>query len=264
MKTALAILLCLLIPAAIGVHAGKGGVKVPRVQQLSPSVAAPGDLITIAGNGFGDTQATSQVLYDGEPMEVATWSNRAIEAYVPLGKANWTYLVQVVTDAGASGSAQHTVNNDCQSVCTIPFYQPERWNDFSTVLSSNNCYNYSNDEVTNTFAQPGRECGAQYTELSCAEVMRAALCDDLVELPDPQAACPAGMHRVHMVVAPGRDYHWYRQDDDGLWTHKPGGTPATDLDNSGELITDPDAADTGNYTDHCGYLCACGDCAEIR
>ena len=35
------------------------------------------------------------------------------------------------------------------------------------------------------------------------------------------------------------------------------------MEGPGELITDPDAADTGNYTDHCGYLCACGDCAEI-
>jgi len=263
LKTTLAILLCLLLPAASAVHAGKASGKTPKVQQVAPNPAAPGEVITIAGNSFGDAQGTSQVLYDGAPMVVVSWTSRAIEAYVPQGKTNWTYPVQVVVEAAASNSAQHTVNVDCQGICTIPFYQPERWNDFSTVLSRNNCYNYSNDEITMTFAQPGRACGAQYDDISCTAVMEAALCDGLVLLPDPQENCPVGTHRVHMVVAPGWDYHFYRQDDDGLWSHKPGGTPATDLDNSGELITDPDAADTGNYTDHCGYLCACGDCAEI-
>ena len=264
MKITLAILLCLLMPAAAVVHAAKTGGKSPKVQQVAPNPAAPGEILTIAGNGFGDIQGANQVLYDGQPMVVVSWANRTIEAYVPQGKTNWTYFVQVVADGAASNSAQHTINVDCQGVCTVPFYLPERWNDFSTVLSSNNCYNYANDEVTMTFAQPGRACGEQYGEISCAAVMAAALCDGLVELPDPQGACPAGTHRAHIVVAPGWDYHWYRQDDDGLWSHKPGGTPATDLDNSDELITDPEQADTGNYTDHCGYLCACGDCAEIR
>jgi len=260
----------MILPAAIFAHPAKtgrirnlSGGGSPRVQQVSPGLAAPGEIITITGSGFGDTQDTSQALYDGEPMTVASWASGTIEAYIPLGKTNWTYFVQVVVDAAASNIVEHTIDVDCQGLCTMPFYQPERWNDFTTVRANNNCYNYSNDEVTMTFAQPGRACGAQYGELTCPAVLMAALCDGLVALPDPQGACPAGMHRVHLVVKPGFDYHWYRQDDDGLWSHKPGGTAATDLDNSGELITDPDLADTGGYSDHCGYLCACGDCAEI-
>jgi hypothetical protein len=187
-----------------------------------------------------------------------------IEAYVPDGKSNWTYMVQVVTDTGESSSVEHTVNVDCLGICTIPFYQPARWNDFLTVRSRNNCYNYSNDEVTMTFAQPGRACGEQWGEISCTAIMDAAICDGLALLPDPQGACPAGTHKVHVVVAPRWDFHFYRQDDNGVWSHKLGGGLATDLDNSGQLITDPELADTGNYTDHCGYLCACGDCAEIQ
>ena len=260
MKTTLAILLCLLLAAVVVVHAGKVVVRAPRVQRVTPNLSAPGEIITISGTSFGDA---GQALYDGQPMTVVSWDKRVITAYVPDGKTNWTYLVQVVVEGVASNTALHTINVDCQGICTIPFYLPERWNDFSTVLSRNNCYNYSNDEVTMTFAQPGRACGAQYSEISCTAVMDAALCDGLVLLPDPQGACPAGTHKVHIVVAPRWDYHFYRQDDSGLWSHKPGGTPATDLDNSYELITDPELADTGNYTDHCGYLCACGDCADI-
>jgi len=263
LKTTLVILLCLILPAAAGVQAGKSSMKNPHVHQVAPNPAEPGELVRIEGTSFGVTQETAQALYDGQPMEIVSWSSQTIEAYVPQDRTNWTYFVKVVGEEEESNSAQHTVNVDCQGVCTIPFYQPERWNDFSTVLSGNNCYNYSNDEVTMTFAQPGRACGERVTDLSCPAVLQATLCDGLLELPDPQDSCPAGMHKVHLVVAPGWDYHFYRQDDDGLWSHKPGGTPATDLDNSGELITDPATADTGNYTDHCGFLCACGDCADI-
>ena len=40
------------------------------------------------------------------------------------------------------------------------------------------------------------------------------------------------------------DYHWYRLDDNGLWSHKPGSTSATNLDGDGNLISDPRNAAT--------------------
>jgi len=40
-----------------------------------------------------------------------------------------------------------------------------------------------------------------------------------------------------LVIAPGWDFHWYRKGEDGMWTHKPGGTPATNVDNSGHLTS---------------------------
>lgn len=36
-----------------------------------------------------------------------------------------------------------------------------------------------------------------------------------------------------------RDFHWYRLDNNGLWSQKPGTGPATNKDGSGDLITDP-------------------------
>lgn len=33
-----------------------------------------------------------------------------------------------------------------------------------------------------------------------------------------------GGYAVLLVVSPGFDYHWYRQDADGTWSHKPGST----------------------------------------
>lgn len=47
----------------------------------------------------------------------------------------------------------------------------------------------------------------------------------------------------------GGDFHWYRRDNKGtcIWSHKPGQTRATNLDDAKRVITDPRTADTGVY-----------------
>lgn len=45
----------------------------------------------------------------------------------------------------------------------------------------------------------------------------------------------------------GGDFHWHRLDNNGIWSHKPGKTRATNLDNANRPITDPRTADTGLY-----------------
>jgi hypothetical protein len=148
--------------------------------------------------------------------------------------------------------------------CIAPPFNPEKWNDGGTVQYNNNCYNFANDTITGTFAQPGRRCGDMYASLTCPEVADGAVCDGLPSS-DRFAACPDGMHKVFLAVWPGTDYHWYRQDlPDGMWSHKPGSTPARDYDQSGMPISNPETADRGGYTDACGYFCACGDNADIQ
>ena len=45
----------------------------------------------------------------------------------------------------------------------------------------------------------------------------------------------------------GGDFHWYRLDSNGTWSHKPGQTGATVLDDAKRPIIDPRTADTGVY-----------------
>lgn len=45
----------------------------------------------------------------------------------------------------------------------------------------------------------------------------------------------------------GIDYHWYRLDSDGKWSHKPGPTRVVKYDNVARDITDPRNANIGNY-----------------
>ena len=149
--------------------------------------------------------------------------------------------------------------------CDKPTYTPGFWNDASTVQYGNNCYNYGNNVRTDTFAQPGRASTGTAASMSCTDVYAAALADGLEALPS-SGVCPGGQDKVALVVDPGTDYHWYRQDSDGMWTHKPGQTQATNLDNSGNPISNPETADRCGsflcYTDFCGYMCSCSDDTE--
>ena len=91
--------------------------------------------------------------------------------------------------------------------------------------------------------------------------MNAALADGLVAVA-ADGTCSDNMDKVALTVAPGYDYHWYRLDSNGMWTHKPGMTAATNLDQSSQTISSPETADRGPYTDFCGYLCTCSDAQE--
>ena len=148
--------------------------------------------------------------------------------------------------------------------CSLPSFTPSFWNDGGTKQGNNNCYNYGNNKRTDTFAQPGRRAGQMYSQFSCSAVYQAALADGLSALPaSGKCGCK---DKVALVVDPGTDYHWYRQDRNGMWTHKPGGTQATNLDNSGNPISNPETADRCGgwlcYTDFCGYMCSCSSRTE--
>jgi len=135
---------------------------------------------------------------------------------------------------------------------TAPAYDPAYWNDDPVRLANNNCYNYANNNATNTFAQPGRASGHMYTALQCKNVFTAAESDGLQGVPDFTADIKGWY--VALVIWPDMDYHWYRQDSNGCWSHKPGSTPARNTDNSGNTISDPQTCNRGPYTVFCSYM----------
>ena len=139
----------------------------------------------------------------------------------------------------------------CKSGLATPF-NPGKWNNPS-VQPRNNSYNYANDIITNTFAQPGRRSGSSLPPMDCSGLNAAARRDRLVPVPNIEVPIPYACY-VALVIWPGVDYHWYRQDQDGCWSHKPGGTPATNLDNAGLTIATPASCDRGPYAIFCGYM----------
>ena len=148
--------------------------------------------------------------------------------------------------------------------CSVPPYSPAYWNDGGVVQGNNNCYNYGNNKRTDTFAQPGEASGIflGLQDMQCQKVYNAAVADGLDPLP-ASGSCLDNKDKVALVVDPGTDYHWYRLDSGGMWSHKPGPGMATNLDNSSNPIANPETADRCGgwlcYTDFCGYLCSCSD-----
>jgi hypothetical protein len=134
-----------------------------------------------------------------------------------------------------------------------PLYEPDWWN-VPGIQWDNNCYNYGTNYRTNTFAQPGKKAGAMYQNITGPEVLAGAVADRLIDNPGADNRCPDEGHLVALVIAPGWDFHWYRKGRNGMWSHKPGGTPVTNLDNAGVTIPDPRTADRGPYTEFTTFM----------
>jgi len=129
----------------------------------------------------------------------------------------------------------------------VPPWEPEKWN-VAPVLNHNNCYNYSNNRITNTFAQPGNASGRTFSNFTCDDVSMSAKADGLVFGVDPKQPISDGFY-LALVIWPGHDFHWYRKDNNGFWSHKPGHTPCINYDSDKKKISDPKTCNRGPYTD---------------
>jgi hypothetical protein len=144
------------------------------------------------------------------------------------------------------------------------YYNPSFWND-PRYQGYNNCYNYAMNMRTNTFAQPGRAHGCNFS-INCGSVSAAARCDGVVN----SCGGSTPYYSVAMVVSTTwQDYHWYHWHYfSGFWGHKPGGTAARNYDNSGRVISPnqglyPSNCNRGPYDIFCGYYYGLKD-ANIR
>ncbi len=125
-----------------------------------------------------------------------------------------------------------------------PGYNPWWWNT-QPRRSMNNCYNYATNFCTDTFAQPGREAGAMYQQLSCAEVTQAAMADG--QRPHPGPWCSLLGHTVVVVARQAGTASWYRRPRRLLEPRPPVDCPRrawTTLDASSWTHGQPTAAHT--------------------
>lgn len=162
-------------------------------------------------------------------------------------------------DSGTSGSGSSQVNG------YEPHYEPSKWNNASYV-HYNNCYAYAMDNQKSRLSkpQPSDQSSSNYQ----CPVLKEWIKGDLVEASTGikyqmfdgtnHDKCPDWHHKIYLVHG-DHDYHFYRLDSDGLWSHKPGGSEVTRLDASGQLIVNPETADhnypNNNYNVKCGFLC---------
>jgi len=151
------------------------------------------------------------------------------------------------------------------------------------VRKSHNCYSYAmfvHDPMgeqlckkygncRDEFHQPGAKTGHRNAlnkeERRSCKVVENLMMGDIPEVTKStfQARCPTGMSKVGAVVHKGVDYHWYRQDRDGYWSHKDGSNKVKTFDALKRLIFNPELASRDyrwqgsdlNYEDFCGFYC---------
>jgi hypothetical protein len=161
-----------------------------------------------------------------------------------------------------------------------PEFDPEAYNKHKGIKESLNCFAYafdwrhlpktkkcSKNSCPIPFPQPGRASG--YPKWSNVKGKR---CPDLIarlmgDVPDLKMTtfdkkCPPKTSKIALVVDEDEDYHFYRQDSNGYWSHKPGATEVTHLDATKRPIYNPELASryypdsSLHYDQFCSYLCA--------
>jgi hypothetical protein len=164
-----------------------------------------------------------------------------------------------------------------------PKFEPELYNGDKSIQHSHNCFAYAmnvrdkkriascREQDDCHFHVPGKTKG--HPEFSgklgktCGDVIGRTMADVpdgyLVDFP---TKCEPGFSKIGIVVDEENDLHYYRQDSNQWWSHKPGGREVTNKDAAGARIYRPDLAsryypgeypgDSGlNYDSFCSYMC---------
>ena len=171
----------------------------------------------------------------------------------------------------------------------------ENWNKYQYVVLSHNCYAFvmnkldvpglieCKDKNNCSKPQPGLASATKIEyykgdRLSCENIMKRVIKDshNTIYIPkhEPEKMiniekkiiyrkahdCKKGYYKGVLVIAPGEDYHFYREVSKNVWLHKRGQTKVIDTDASGKPITDPQLADrnygpSNNYSVFCTYFC---------
>ncbi len=155
--------------------------------------------------------------------------------------------IEVLPEAAAGSPALY-----CGPVANFSNTNFSFWNG-SYAVSRNNCYNYASAYRSNTFAQPGRKSNHMYNSLAACGNYTGSVGTGASWDGYSSVCWPCFEVLGALVIWPNYDFHWYRYNTGGRWGHKPGGTPARNYDNSGNLISSPQTCNRGGYTQFCGY-----------
>lgn len=126
----------------------------PQISSVSPSEGGPGGMVTITGTGFGATQGSSTVDFEGQPAPEITnvnWGNLKITFMIPQAQVNYPIngLVSVVNSVGASNAVAFTILPSGPGVSAI-IPDPGAVGTQVTIYGSN--FGSSQGQSTVTFA----------------------------------------------------------------------------------------------------------------
>jgi hypothetical protein len=147
-------------------------------------------------------------------------------------------------------------------------YNPNYWNNNKNIKNNNNCYSYSVNNKNHKFGKPqpgyfARFNHIQNNQYKCAYFFKRILNDiPSVYLTSFKQKCKKGFHKAFFAIDSNKnehDYHFYRQDTNQLWSHKPGTTNVINYDAQYKIIKNPLKANRNytsyNYDKPCFFFC---------
>jgi hypothetical protein len=149
-----------------------------------------------------------------------------------------------------------------------PNYNPNYWNNNKNIKNNNNCYSYSVNNKNHHFGKPqpgyfARFNHIQNNQYKCAYFFKRILNDiPSVYLTSFKQKCKKGFTKAFFAIDSNKnehDYHFYRQDTNKLWSHKPGTTNVINYDANYKIIKNPYTANRNytsyNYDKPCFFFC---------
>lgn len=148
---------------------------------------------------------------------------------------------------------------------------------FKPEEMNNNCYTYAINQSLNPFmkepyneyadCQPGR-LGNHYENrmyintdfsnlIECARKDLNLIGYELIESTYAEYINDSEAWKIAAAITDPdsfhSDYHWYRQNSDGTWSHKPGLTHIRNIDEDNRIIYNPETCNRGKYTRFLGF-----------
>ena len=171
-------------------------------------------------------------------------------------------------------------------------FNPKKWNNDIFNMKAHNCYSYflnkqhplirydckktyqkygkykngklnTSEYIPCGKPQPGAHAGlprVKKNKYTCKNMNKRILTDNpSIRKTTMKKGCKTHEYMGAMVIQPNETYHFYRRDNDGLWSHKKGATPITRYDAVGKLISDPEKSNRNfgelNYSEFCHHYC---------
>jgi len=169
---------------------------------------------------------------------------------------------------------QEAVNNkhDMNGLSNLsgyePPYTPNKWNNFKNIKNNNNCYSYAVNYKNKKYGKPqpgyfSKFNHIQNNQYKCVSFFKRILNDiPSVYLTSFKQKCKKGFNKAFFAIDSNKnehDYHFYRLDNNKLWSHKPGTTNVINYDADYKIIKNPYTANRNytayNYDKPCFFFC---------
>jgi hypothetical protein len=153
-----------------------------------------------------------------------------------------------------------------------PLLNLSHWNNNPRLKSKHNCFAYAFNKVSvkrNSKPQPGyfiRSKNVNNQQYTCKNFYHKMKKENpAMHLTTFDQKCAPGFSKAFFALdsKEDHDYHFYRQDNNKYWSHKPGLTNVTNLDASSKKISNPLTANRKytyyNYDTPCFFMCVNND-----